>query len=527
MDNLSPEIISLIANHLLAKPKGSHPTGPRPSTSPRPSDYACISRRWQAAAEPHSFAEIRLSSTELPALAALFSSRPHRRALLRRLACVVCLPTHGDSRADHARNLEAFGSSTRGLLDLLARWEAAPGDRGGAGSGRLSLHLGFAWDVDSDADGPVDQNFDVCKSSSARRYLTLEGGIGGQGVGLPSVQRVKDFRVEVSLGLAPHPATMCQLAGLFPSLEGLDLEYRDPAIKRHEMRQEHRVALGDGLRELTERLPKLKRLCIRRQGATDPWNHSFASRSLEEGGVDILCDSVRQVVEAGTLTELVLVDVLLSPDLFRDPRRGDKGSVTSFPSLRRFDIKVGILAPSGEWYYTGDPAAVEAGSSTLDDMESEDEEDSDGGGSDDGDSDDGDSDDDEDNTERDAIVNGERPHHPWRTRLNTETFDPLVKSLSEAVLRGMPSLEWGSLEIGTDQDTPVGVIMQCCAAGQAFVQAPGRIETDDISVRRWKTCVGFGTEWQVPEDVTALWEEWVGDEGNVEMSSWPPMSKGQ
>lgn len=230
----------------------------------------------------------------------------------------------------------------------------------------------------------------------------------------------------------------------------------------------------------------------------------------------MLCDSVRQLAEAGTLARLELVDLLLSADLFRDPRCGDGGPVATFPSLRRFDIRVGILAPGGMWYYTGDPAAVEAGSSTPDDIEFESESEED-------DTEDGESDD-EDNTERDAIVNGERPYHPWRTRPDKETFDPLIKIMSNAVSRGMPSLDWGSLEVGADQETPVGVIMQCCAAGQAFVQPPDRIVTEDSVVRRWKTWVGLATEWQVPDDVTALWKEWAGDEGDVAMASWPPMT---
>ncbi|KAK7735531.1 hypothetical protein SLS53_007444 [Cytospora paraplurivora] len=446
MEKLSPEILSLIASHLFEQPRWARFRAD--SSSPPRAPYACISRTWQAAVEPYTFAQISLKSSELPEFAATFSSAPYRRLLLRRLSYGVCLPTHGDSRADHARNSQAFGSSMRGLMDLLADWERALDDEDGFRSSRLELSLGFAWDIDNDADGPVDHHFNVCNSSAARRYLTLEDGNECGFVSLAAVRRVTGFKVGVSLGLAPHPETMCRLAGFFPNLEGLDLEYRDPAIKRREMRQEHRLALAKGLDDLRVRLPRLRNLCIRRQGATDPWDHGFANQDLEVDGVDPLCDSVRQIIEAGTLTELELVDVLLSPDLFRDRRNCLDNTCASFPALKRFMIKVGILAPSGEWYYTGDSAAVEAGSLVPDDIGLEDEESDEDNSDEEGSGD-------EDNTERDAVVNGERPYHPWRTRPDSETFDPLVKCMAKAVLR--------------------------------------------------------------------VWEEWIGDEGNIEMATWPPI----
>ncbi|ROW00453.1 hypothetical protein VPNG_07928 [Cytospora leucostoma] len=519
MEKLSPEILSLIAGHLFEQPRRAPFRADSSQASTPRAPYACISRKWQAAVEPYIFAQISLKSSELPTFAAAFSSSPYRRLLLRRIAYDVCLHTHGDSRADHARNSEAFGSSMRGLMELLADWERALDGQDESHLGKLELSLGFVWDIDSDADGPVDHNFNVCKSSAARRYLTLDNGDENGSSSLPTVRRVTAFKVDVSLGLAPHPGTMCRLAGLFPNLEGLDLEYRDPAIKRREMRQEHRVALARGLDDLRVRLPRLKRVCIRRQGATDPWDHGFANQDLEVDGVDPLCDSVRQIIEAGTLTELELVDVLLSPDLFRDRRGGPDNACAYFSALRRFMIKVGILAPSGKWYYTGDPAAVEAGSLDPDDVDLDDED------SDSDDSDDEDSGD-EDNTDRDAVVNGERPYHPWRTRPDTETFDPLVKSMAEAVLWGMPSLEWGCLEVGTDQDTAVGVIIQCCAAGQAFVQPPDRSGSypGEKQARRWKAWVGLDTSWHVPEDIMAVWKEWIGEEGKIEKATWPPIN---
>lgn len=477
--------------------------------------------------EAHTFASITARSKELSTLAGLFSGPGrHRRSLLRQLHYNVGLPTHGDLRRDHATNERAFGAAVKSLFDLLGSWDRDVDDEGASGVlGRASLELNLwlSYDVNTDAaDGPVDHAFDVCNSSAARRYHTLRP----PDLILPPVQRVTRFRVHASLGRAPHPATLCRLAGHFPLLESLDLTYWDPAVKRHEVRREHRVALGEGLRALSGTLLRLERLCIRRQDGADPCNHSFACGDLREDGVDVLCDAIRHLAQARHLRELQLENIIVPPDLFRSSPSSTNGGTPDadhqssiFPGLRRLDIKCGILAPSGEWYYTGDPAAVEAdaeGDLVLDDDDDDDDSESDDNSSGSGD---------EDSSTRDRFVNGERPHHEWRTRPDPETFDALVRDMTDAVLGQMPSLEWAQLDTGSNLTGCVGIIIQCCVAGQPFVSPPGKNRNrpwvEDTTVRRCKAWVGEESEWDVPPDVTAKWRGWAGASGSVEMDSRP------
>lgn len=185
---------------------------------------------------------------------------------------------------------------------------------------------------------------------------------------------------------------MCRLAALFPQLQELSIEYRDPAIKRRSMHKEHRFALAAGLLELRT-LPRLTKLQLIRQSDWDPANHSFECQDLEDGEhVDVLCEAVRELVEAGRLADLELKNVLISSDFFRNRRVGAAGDKL-MPALRRLSVEDGILSPSGKWWYTGDPDAVEACSPGTD------------YGSDEGESDDeSDTSSDGDNYEKDAVV---------------------------------------------------------------------------------------------------------------------------
>lgn len=514
MDKLSPEVLSIILAHLLAKP-----------TQERPSAYATVARSWQYVVEAFSFANITIKSKELETLTRIFSGPGrHRRDLLRQLNYNIGLPTHGDSRNDHATNEGAFGSAVQSCFDLLESWDKGyDGDHDGQDGTitrrscpNMQLHLWLSHDVDTkNADGPVDHAFDVCHSSAARRYHTLLPEFN-----VPQVQCVTSLGIGVTLGRAPHPATLCQIAALLPSLESLDLTYWDPAVKRHDMRKEHRVALGTGLRALSSKLPKLERLCIRRQDGVDPSNHSFACGDLQEDGVDTLCNAIRHLAETCPLKELQLENIMISPDLFRHSPSGitlpsAEPESPTFPDLRRLDIKSGILAPSGKWYYTGDPASVEAfeGDDILDDDDDTEEDvDSEDSG-------------DEDNSTRDRFVNGERPHHEWRRRPDPDTFDPLIQDLTDAVLKRMPSLQCARLEIGCGLDEFVGIIIQCCEAGQPFVSPPGKRRkrpwVEDVTVRRCKAWVGRGSVWDVPSDVMVTWREWAGAPGLVETGVWP------
>lgn len=530
MDKLSPEILSLIVGHLYAVPRGEFEADDPATRGP----YT-ISRNWQCAVEAHTLADIEVRSTELPAFACVFSDR-RRQALLRRIRYVVWLPAHVDSPWDIENNLAALGRAVHGLWGLLAAWEQAAHHDVAWPS--LDIQIRYTWDVgapatDGAAEAPTDRRG---RSWPARLFLQLPSDCIGA---LPRVRRVTGFQVN----LDTHPTTICQIAAAFPRLRSLSLPFPDAVVRRRGRRQEHRLALAIGLRELRKRLPRLERLKIVRMGGWEPTNHSFDCQNFEDDeGVDVLCESIRQLAEAGRLTHLEVSDLLISPDLFRNRRRACAGLPDPpWSGMRTLIIRDQILSPSGRWYYTGDPTtAAESPSpgqiSSLygdSDDDGDDDDDNNNDSNDNHDNNELNDDDDEidlgmseisdDNTERDAAANGERPVHLWRTMPDPDTFDPLITDMTDAVLHRMPGLESFCLDIGDCLREGVGLTIQCAAAGHSFAERFNKPEDtkEDKSVRRHKVWLGNDTEWEVPTKVKRMWKEWVGDRGKVSWTRWP------
>lgn len=503
MEKLSTEVLSIILTHLLANP-----------TQERPSAYATVARSWQYVVEAFSFAKIIIESNELDSLDRIFSGPGlHRRCLLRELKYAIGLPTHGDSREDHTTNERAFGSAVQSLFHLLKPWDKDHDGSHDEQYGRiawsysnLELHLWLSYSVDT-------QN----KSGAARRYHTLLPEFN-----IPQVHCITSLVVGpiLSLTAAYHPTTLCQIATLLPSLRSLHLNYRDPAVKRHTMRKGHRAALASGLRALASNLPELETLWIRRDNGKDPSNHSFACSDLQNDGVDPLCDAISHLAEICHLKELHLENIMISPDLFRHKPSGISlpdadQEFPTFPDLRRLAITSGILAPSGKWYYTGDPAPVQS----FDDEYIPDDDEHDDAQSD---VNSGDGSGDENNSARDRFVNGECPYHVWRTRPDPDTFDPLIQDLTEAMLKRMPRLELAQLRFGSGLHGSVGITIQWFEAGYPLLGLPSleQSRVEDVTVRRCKASVGRGSEWEVPAGVMAMWREWAGASCVVETGVW-------
>lgn len=513
MDIFSHEIISLVLTFLTIPPPPTYLAAdepawqawprPRPAPPPRKHIYATISRKWQYAAEVQSFAYIKLKSTHLEDFVSIFSE-PRRRNILRKLDFCVCMPSNGDSRALHAANETTARSATTSLLNEIGAWDT---------NSRSNLQFSIAFSLDEellyDSDGPTYQGFDVAHSSAARRYLSLGN------IWTPSPVRIVNSLVLKAIpGMVLHPTAICQLAAVFPCLTNLDFEYIDPVIKRHEMRIEHRLALANGLRDLRFHLPKLQRLRIERVGMSDPVNHSFSTNTLaihdQETGIDPLCESIRNLSQ-DTLTELELISIIISPDLFRDGSKTGAGQAdtTVWSHLQHLKITSGLLAPSGKWYYTGDPNDVEPSWGSPVDSTSESEDDGSNV-----------SDDSADHKEQDLVVNGQRPHHAWRTRPDAK-FDSLMLDFADAASRRrMPNLQWACLDFGLDEPEFVGIQARRMQAGQKLVDSPGRIATqeDNVAVSRLKIWVGMHAHWDVPVAFKRKWEE----EGvQVEVGVWP------
>lgn len=494
MEKLSNEVLSLIVAHIYAKPPPPRSRDPfAPRRPPQgPNLYAVISRQWQHVVEAHVFASIKLDSSELRSLASVFNDA-RRRAILRRLEYNILLPTDGSYRHDRARNVSAFRSDIKKLLDLFSGWECHVSNAGKDNhDGHLELHLLTAWgpDVDASLDHKINYG-----------YLTFDE------TRLPVTRRFTGLYLLVLPNRTLHPAAMCKLASAMPRLQRLELEYIDPVIGREDLRKEHLYALAAGLKSLS--LPELRYLRINREGGSDPCNHSFSCGNFDVDGVDSLNESLRIISQRSPLFELHLSKTILSSHLFHHHVRLGLDTST-WSNLRHFTINAGVVCSNGKWYYTGDPDSVvpSVGSPDPSDGHDSDSEAS--------------SAESDDDSSRDAVANGSKPCHEWRNRPDPVVFDPLIEDMADAVTR-MPQLHSGNLEIGTEQRDCIGIIIKYAESGQRFKDRPDWKEDgqEDMGTRRWQVWVGNDTEWNMTNGIKQKMRAWVGESGRIIMSSWP------
>ncbi|KAK3690443.1 hypothetical protein B0T22DRAFT_491667 [Podospora appendiculata] len=483
MDKLSPEILSLILAYVFA------------DAVPvlRRHGLATVSRKWQALVEQRAFSGITiwLNDKGLSGFADAFRS-PRRRTLLRRLVVCFNLPTDGKSRRRQDKNNAALTTTLTSLYTYLSTWEP---------TGRT---LDVSLFCDSRGNIP------------SRRNLTLTQAT------LPPVPCITSLNIRARKGRSLHPASICTLAAHLPNLQSLTLHVKTPTPSRPELRRTMRTALADGLSTLT--LPSLRHLELIESPTPDIHAHSFPCANLCDpaDGTDPLNTALRRFSQRTPLTSLTLTDIMISPDLFT----GGSDATAPWPTLHVFAIEASALAPSGAWYWTGDPSASRASTPP------EDDDDDDGGGGDDDyrymfpppledDPDDRNSEP-ESNFAADAVRNGYEPSDEWRDTPDDAALTPLLVAMARAAQR-MPNLRAGSLYLEHELEFRAGcteIAISCAAAGERFARSWDS-EDDGVDgvksgVRRCKVWVDAKYPWAVPEEVREAWREWLGETGMFE-----------
>jgi hypothetical protein len=476
MDKLSPEILCLIIAELSVKAS--------PADSPRLGAYATISRRWQHLIETRTFASIRylkLDEKDLSSFASLFADA-RRQTLLRDLCLTFEPPVQGNLRAGHIANSAALGHAFTSLFKFLSTWEID------SRTIKILFHVAYS-------------NY-----TPSRRYFMLDQ----PETVLAAVPYVSYLRISGICGMALHPTAAVKLAGALPNLHTLDYRFYNPEPKRPQLRKEIRKALATSLEALE--LPMLRCLELTQEPRLLLCNHSLAYGDLrDDDGVDLLSTAILKFTQRTPLQRLILNDFLISSELFTggDPR-------STWPTLQHFDITGGPVAPSGEWYWTGDPTTIEPGSTRGygSDADSSIELSSDSDISWHRDRDDSGT---EDDSDRDAIRNGYRPMYEWRDKPDWDMLAPLLVNMARAVQR-MPNLQRGRIQL---RNGAIGdVSLQCAAPGFRF---PNFDKNEPKSVRKCRFFVGepadkstwFSLE-QIPGEVRSAWRGWLGSDGEME-----------
>ncbi|KAI0202234.1 hypothetical protein F4808DRAFT_422499 [Astrocystis sublimbata] len=336
MYNISNEIIDVIIDRLSGRDiKG------KPGCAL--SSYATISPRWQLAVERRLFSSIAITSSELDRFKEMFATH-RRRMLLHKLCYDALLPAHEErtiweveSREDHVSNVGALSAAVHAIMSELHDWK------------ETGTVFEFALDIYSPLDvgrRPRTMGYGIGNERTGGRFLKLDLEDGT----IPTVPQIASFRFPRIIGRSVIPSVITQLLAAMPSVECVDLELLEPSVRKPCLRMGHRALFCRGLDALE--LAGLRDLKLHFEGGPDPTNHSFRLREAGKDMNDQLGQALRQLARSSPLLErLTLSGFMVSPALFN----GD----TIWPNLQRLDITVGIMAPSGEWYYTGSLDHVE------------------------------------------------------------------------------------------------------------------------------------------------------------------------
>ncbi|KAI0143676.1 hypothetical protein GGR57DRAFT_495097 [Xylariaceae sp. FL1272] len=499
MNDISNEITDLIIDHLVR-------------VAPALAPYATVSPNWRMAVERRLFAKIKINSDELGRFEHVFTTSRWRRALLRKLRYDALLPTYGaqvrvpESRDDHLANVSALSGAVRALFTALHKWEKPEAGHG------LELTLDIYSPMDY-GHRPLGAGYGIGPARRAGKYLKLD--LEDDRGGLPSVPLITKFALSHDSGRPVIPSVPMQLLSAMPNVESTEIELLAPPMIKPYLRRHHRLLLANSLNNVD--LSRLRRLNFHYETSGTPFNHSFKCWDALGDSPDKLNLALRRLSqESPLLTEVKISGLTISPELF--------GNDTTWPSLQRLDITADLVAPSGEWYYTGEPEGAELDDegrrmiSRLETLTGDELEDP--------------VPEDFDYTEtrsqawvdtEEEMLKGERPSYEWRTRPDPRTFDSLVRAMTDTATERMPRLRRLGFRMGMDMSEPIGVTIECLEAGERSIDPPDLKEEADeeMRVRRWKVWTGVAATWDVPEQVVGAWERWVGDEGKVVVGSWP------
>ncbi|KAI0436523.1 hypothetical protein F4803DRAFT_556913 [Xylaria telfairii] len=500
MNDMSNEILDLLIDHLS-------------EVAPALAPYATVSPSWRIAVERRLFAKIKITSDELARFEHMFTTRQRRRTMLRKLHYDALLPIYGahaisvtESRDDHLANSSALSGAVRALFSALHKWGEREGGRG------LDLTLDIYSPMDH-GHRPSGIGYGIGPARRAGRYLKLD--LGEDKESLLSVPLITKFALPHNFGRPVIPSVAMQLLSVMPNVESAEIELLEPPMIKPSLRLHHRFLLADRLNSLD--LSRLERLILHCETSPTPLNHSFRCWDALGDTPDKLNLALRRLSqESPLLREMKISGLAISPELFDND--------ATWLSLQRLDITANLIAPSGEWYYTGEPEDAELDDtgrqmiSRLETLTAGELEDP--------------APEDFDYTETysqiwvdadEEMLKGERPSYEWRTRPDPQTFDSLIRAMADAATGRMPRLRRLGFQMGMDMSEPIGVTVECLEAGESSVDPPDLKEEADeeTSVRRWKVWTGIAASWDVPGEVAEAWRRWVGDGGKVIVGSWP------
>lgn len=338
--------------------------------------YATISKKWKAAVESITFEKLRIASNDLVGFQDTLTG--NRRRYLSRLNFEVVLPEYAksafgrrESNEEQRANDDSFTRSITALFSILKEWEidglrntlelkisgvSCPSDidlRILMAEEECERQKAEGYHIDGLVEHEIrEQQSVICKRRFSQSFVGLS-----EGYKLPNLLNVHCLRIDGNSGRALAPAAGPAIAASLSNLTDTEWLFCDDG----RITKLDRVAFAHSLRRT--RLQQGSRAEItfyheppEDQGRTPP--------PVIPAGMlyDSLSANLRGFSQ--TMTSFI-VSGHLGPALFW-PHGSEESTLPSWPCLRRLKVSFHMIAPSGEWYFTGTMPASESGDDLTD-----------------------------------------------------------------------------------------------------------------------------------------------------------------
>jgi hypothetical protein len=343
---------------------GQHfePDGP-PSQFPR---LAILNRAWKEAVETITFRRLAIKSNELDSLRSIVTG--NRRKYLVSVRFTAELPAyseeayeHKESRLEQYANNEAFTKSISDLFTVLRTWE----DNGVKNGVRLNVMSPFSPTDFREVD-KVELFIGNCRDIQSARWEESHLRLVHPDM-LPTLSNVQHLIIENS-GRVLAPSLAPDLALLLPELRTVDWQFQDCEDDSAESDRDSLdsdydpewksaaspKARGEARAEFANKLSVTQLRSLHTAeivfGHCTPSDQRYTVPSIVPEGYtyDPFSSSIRTFSQC--LTTLTL-SAHVDPTLFWPS--DENATPPSWPHLKSLDITFDMVAPSGEWYFTG------------------------------------------------------------------------------------------------------------------------------------------------------------------------------
>ncbi|CAO2650793.1 Nn.00g020850.m01.CDS01 [Neocucurbitaria sp. VM-36] len=317
--------------------------------------YATLSRLWKEAIEMITFQSLRIQSDELDRFQAIVTG--NRRKYVTSLSYKIVLPEYTEeacgrveSEDDQRLNNESFTQGIHELYTILRVWE----NEGVRTPLRLELPYGNAFsptDLRLDNKSQLQLEISIRKRAKdifehrfEKSFLRLL-----QSGSLPTLSNMQTLNIRGNSSRKLAPTIGPYLTASLLNLKNISWEFGDCDSHPTSVRSVNRVEFAEALRLIRLQQHPTAEILFYHEV---PFDQRTTGESLVPSGFSYDPFSAGLRTFSQNLTALIL-SAHVDSTLFWPSNHESEAVAPSWPFLRTLDVTFNMLAPSGEWYFTG------------------------------------------------------------------------------------------------------------------------------------------------------------------------------